>query len=145
MRLHSALLALGILLIGLVAPALGTTFEEFGRLNNDDEAGFIAFELQTAADYLKTQGHPEQADKAIAYFHEPGPHGGVAQLAGNMKSMYATNRKNDSLARGFDTPPSTVEDAIARTLRGTGITVPVKMLLKAGDSFRPDGPPRQHG
>lgn len=113
-------------------------------MNNDDEAGFIAFEVQAAADYLTAHGQPGQASRAVALFHEPGPEGGVARLAGNLKAMFASNRKNDSLARGFDVPPAQVEDAVALTLRGAGIVVPAKVLLTAGDRFRPEGLPRQH-
>jgi len=114
-------------------------------MNMDDASGFVAVEVQASADYLKAQGHAAEADKVIALFHEPGPRGGVFLLAGNIKSLYAQNRLRNSQARTFDARPYEVEDAIALTLRGVGVTVPVKMLMKAGDGFRPAGPIRVQG
>ena len=113
-------------------------------MNNDDEAGFIAFEVQASADFLKAHGHPDQADKVIALFREPDPDGGVYRLADNLKQLYALNRKSDSQARDAGASPYLVEDAIALTLRGAGIIVPAKALLQAGDGFRPSGLPRHH-
>ncbi|MCE0496906.1 MAG: hypothetical protein LV481_03020 [Methylacidiphilales bacterium] len=123
--------------------AKAMSFDDFARMNNDDEAGFVTFLIETSAQMLKTNGHPEQADKVVAFFKDPSPNGGVHQLASQLRSMNNINIRNS-------TNPNNrayvyqVEDAMASTLKDDGIIVPASYLLAASQNFQPSGPPRQH-
>jgi hypothetical protein len=119
------------------------SFEDFARMNNDDEAGYVAFLVEASAKMLKTTGKPEQADKAVSLFHDSSKDGGVQQLASNLKMFYALNKRN-AINPNNRAPVYQVEDAMASTLKDAGILVPTSYLLTAGQDFRPSGLPRQH-
>lgn len=123
--------------------AKAMTFDEFARMNNDDEAGYVAFLVEASAKMLKANGQPDQADKAIALFHDPGKDGGVSKLASNLKMLHGLNNRNATNPNNR-APVYQVEDAMALTLKDDGIIVPASYLLTAGNDFRPSGPPREH-
>jgi hypothetical protein len=125
----------------LGAPAM--TLEDFGRMNNDDEAGYLAFLVEASAHMLKVQGQPDQAAKTIAFFKETGPDGGTQKLAACMQSYFAVNHQN-AINPNNRRPILQVEDALESTLKGRDILVPAKYLLERGKEFHPIGPPRQH-
>jgi hypothetical protein len=123
------------------APAM--TLEDFGRMNNDDEATYVALLVEASAQMLKAQGQNDQAAKTLAFFKEPGKFGGAQQLASHVQAMFATNklRATNPNNRVSDYQ---IEDAMEATLREQGIVVPAKYLLARGKDFHPIGPPRQH-
>jgi len=125
----------------LTLGAKAMTVEQFGRLDDDDEAGFVAFLVEASAQLLKSQGQPEQAHQVIALFKEAAPNGGVARLAENVKEVNALNKRH-ALNPNNRIPDSQIEDALARTLKEAGFNVPAKYLLAAGKGFHPDDPPR---
>jgi len=127
----------------LTGGAKAMTIDEFGRLNNDDEAGYVAFLVEASAQMLKSHGQTDQANKIIPFFKEPGKDGGVHQLASNLKMINSLNKRN-AINPNNRAPVYLVEDAMADTLKEIGITIPVTYLLASGKDFRPSGPPRQH-
>lgn len=127
----------------LTGSAKAMSFEDFARLNDDDEAGYVAFLVESSAKILKTNGQAEQADKAISLFHDSSNSGGVHQLASNLKMLNALNKRN-AINPNNRAPVYQVEDAMAATLKDAGILVPTSYLLTAGKNFRPTGLPRHH-
>jgi hypothetical protein len=138
-------LIVGLMLFApfLTVGAKAMSIDVFGYLNNDDEATFVTLLVQGAADMLKAKGQADQAARVIALFNDSGPHGGVAQLALNLKMMHAVNVRSGITARS-GAPVYQVEDAMAKTLMDAGITVSSKYLLSIGADFAPLGPPRSH-
>jgi len=124
--------------------AKALSMDDFARLNNDDEASYVALLIESAAQLLKAQGHPDLADKAIALFKVPGKNGGVAQFASNLRMLHGLNTRN-ALNPNNRAPVYRVEDAMALTLKDDGIIVSAKDLVDAGNTFQPSGPPRPHG
>jgi hypothetical protein len=135
-----AIISLGSCLTGY---AQAMSFDEFARLNNDDEAGYVAFLLEASAQMLKAKGLPDQASKAISYFNDSSHTGGVHELASNIKMLYGLNNRN-AINPNNRAPTYQVEDALALTLKEDGIIVPTSYLLTASKNFQPSGPPRQH-
>jgi hypothetical protein len=114
---------------------------EFSRMNDDDEATYVTALVEGAAALLKSQGHADQAQKAIALFNDPGKKGGVNQLAINLKDLNtANNRHSDNPNNRV--PELEVEDAMELTLKDNGIIVPVSYLRSINKDFSPTGPPR---
>jgi hypothetical protein len=123
------------------APAMDILF--FARMQLDDQADYVTNLVTGSAKLLRQTGHPDQAQKAIALFKDPSKHGGVSQLAANIKAMQSTNTLNTTLAapRG---PTYDVEAAMQLTLRNNGIEIPLKSLRTINRSFAPQLPLRSH-
>ena len=119
------------------------SIHDFGRLNNDDEATYVALLVQGSADMLKAHGHPDQAAKVLAFFRTPGKGGGVFEFADHLKETDALNKKNQ-INPNNRVPEYQVEDAMAATLKDQGIVVPAGYMLTIGKDFAPVGPPRMH-
>ena len=123
--------------------AQAMTVEDFGRMNNDDEATYVTLLIEASAQMLKTQGQPDQASKLIAYFKVPGKFGGVQQLAAHIEAINGLNKRH-AINPNNRAPVYQIEDAMESTLKEQGFLVPAKYLLARGKDFRPEGPPRQH-
>ncbi len=132
---------LAIALISLAPDADAMSIHDFGRMNDDDEATFVALLVEGAAHLFKVQGQPDQARQVIAFFKTTGKDGGTYRLADQLKQAYALNVKNATNPNNR-APDRQVEDAMAATLRAQGLPVPAKYLLTVGSGFRPIGPPR---
>jgi hypothetical protein len=139
----NSFLAASLLALCLVGsgPVNGMSLIDFGHLNNDDEATYVALLLEGAAKILKARGQPDQADKAIALFHDPGTNGGMSQFALNLRAINTLNSRNSTNPNNR-APVYGIEDAMAQTLGGAGINVPVSDLKAIGQDFKPAGPPR---
>ena len=124
-----------------IGPAQAMTLEAFGRMNNDDEASYIALLVESSSKMLRANGQAAQADKAIALFNDPSPHGGVSQLGSNLKTMYGLNNRNSTNPNNR-APVYQIEDAVSLTLKNAGIIVPVSYLQQVGATLRAEGPPR---
>jgi hypothetical protein len=138
---------LAIALISL-APLVTTgaqamTVEDFGRMNNDDEATFVTLLIESSAQMLKAHGQPDEASKLIAYFKVPGKFGGVQQLAEHIKAINAINKRH-AINPNNRAPVYQIEDAMESTLKDQGFLVPAKYLLDSMKDFHPAGLPRQH-
>lgn len=127
----------------LTVGAQAMTVEDFGRMNNDDEATYVTLLIEASAQMLKTHGQPDQASKVIAYFKEPGKFGGVQQLAEHIKTIDALNKRH-AINPNNRAPVYQIEDAMESTLKDQGFLVPAKYLLDSTKDFRPVGLPRQH-
>jgi len=118
------------------------SLEDFGRMNNDDEATFVTLLVEGSAQMLKARGQPDQARKAVALFRDPSKNGGVQQFASNLKMVNSLNKRNainpNNRAHVYQ-----VEDAMELTLKDAGILVPTSYLLTVSKDFAPAGPPRQ--
>jgi hypothetical protein len=139
-RLMVALISLALV------PATGAkamSIEDFGRMNNDDEATYVALLIEASAHMLRAHGQPDQASKTIAYFKVPGRQGGVQQFAAHLQAINSLNNRN-AINPNNRAPVYQVEDAMESTLKDEGIFVPAKYLLESIKDFRPTGPPRQH-
>ena len=139
-RFASVLLAM--ILIGAGhAPAMDILF--FARMALDDQATYITNLVTGSAKILRQTGHADQAAKTIALFKDASTHGGIHQLAANIKAMQSKNTLNTTLAapRG---PTYDVEAAMQLTLRNNGIDLPLKSLETINRSFAPSLPLRPH-
>jgi hypothetical protein len=134
-------LALTMFTLGFTVGAKAMSFDDFARMNNDDEAGYVAFLVETSAQMLKANGQPDQAGKAISFFKNSSNNGGVRQLASNMKMLNALNKRN-AINPNNRAPVYQIEDAMELTLKDAGIIVPAKYLLASSQNFVPAGPPR---
>jgi hypothetical protein len=144
MRLRIKLVLAGILVASLVSVnARAMTLENFGRMDDDDEATYVTLLVEASTQMLKAEGRPDQAAKALAFFKEPGRDGGVQQFAAHLEAINGQNMRNQTNPNNR-VPDLQVEDAMQKTLQAQGITVPAKYLLAAGKDFHPEGPPRQH-
>jgi hypothetical protein len=144
MSLQAKFVVAWVSVVWLFAPgAQAMTPDDFGRMNNDDEATYVALLVESSAQMLRAHGEPEQANKTIAFFKEPGKAGGVQQFASHLQTINALN-KSHAINPNNRAPVYQIEDALEATLRDQGITVPAKYLLASGKDFRPIGPPRQH-
>ncbi|MEI9997878.1 MAG: hypothetical protein WDO13_01240 [Verrucomicrobiota bacterium] len=85
-------------------------------MNADDESSYVAALVTGSADKLKAEGRPDEAARAVALFHDPGPNGGVAQLAATLKELNSLNNRNATNPNNRK-PVYEVEDALARTFR----------------------------
>ena len=134
-----------VLLAGLLTSqaAQAMTFDAFGRMNDDDEATYVTGMVSGASDLLKAQGHPDQADKVIALFHDTSNDGGVHQFALNLKSLFNLNKRNATNPNNRANP-YIVEDAMEMTLKDKGLVVTAAQLLAMNKDFRPAGLPRKH-
>jgi len=119
------------------------SIDDFARMNNDDEAGFVAFLVEASAKMLKTNGQPDQARKAISLFNDSSKNGGVPQLASNLKMINALNKRN-AINPNSRAPVYQVEDAMELTFKDDGIIIPAGYLRTISKEFRPSGPPRSH-
>jgi len=130
----------------LVAPlgsgcAQAMSFEDFIRMNDDDDATYVAALVEGAAKMLRAKGQPDQAGKLVALFKDSGKQGGVNQLAQNMKTLNALNNRN-AINPNNRAPVYEVENAMELTLKDNGIIVPASYLLSINRNFQPAGPPR---
>jgi len=126
----------------LTAPsARAMSILDFGHMNNDDEATYVAMLVGGAADHLRAHGHPDQADKAIALFKDRGPNSGTNQFALFMMQYNTINTRNAENPNNRK-PELQVEDALEHTFRTNGIDISVADLRAIGQSFQPVGPPR---
>ena len=114
-----------------------------GRLNNDDEAGFIAFLVDASSKMLKAQGQPDQADKIIAFFNDSSKDGGVQQLASNLRMINTMNNRNSTNPNNRNPRLSGGRRHGTNLAKDHGIIVSAKFLLATGKQFQPSGPPRQ--
>ncbi len=125
----------------LTGPGRAMSMLDFAKMNNDDEAGYLAVLIGAAAQTLKASGHPDQADKVLAMFHDSSSSGGLHQFAAHMKMLGSLNARNatnpNNRAHEY-----LVEDAMELTLKDAGFLVSAKSLLKAGEDFQPVGPQR---
>ena len=130
----------GALLFSLFAPsARAMTIEDFTKLNEDDEATYVTEMVSGTSDYLKAQGHTDQAAKVVALFKDSSKNGGVNQLALNLKTLFSLNHRNATNPNNR-VPVYEVEDAMARTLSSVGVTVTPKFLLGFNQNFQSTGP-----
>ena len=127
----------------LASSARAVSFIDFAHLNNDDEAGFIAFLVDAAAQTLKAHGHLTKLIRSSPFFHDTSKNGGVQQLAAHLKTMSGLNNRNATNPNNR-APAYQIEDAMALTLKDDGIIVPASYLLSVANDFRPSGPPRQN-
>jgi hypothetical protein len=125
----------------LTGAAKAMSIHDFGKMNNDDEATYVALLVEGSAEMLRAHGQPEQARKVIAFFKESGKDGGVQQFASNLKMVDALNKRN-SINPNNRAPVYQVEDAMELTLKDDGIIVPASYLLTINKDFRPSGPSR---
>ena len=125
------------------ANARAMTVENFGRLDDDDEASYVTLLVEASTHMLKAEGKPDQAAKALAFFKQPGRDGGVQKFAAHLEAINGQNKRNQTNPNNR-VPDLQVEDAMQKTLQEQGITVPAKYLLDAGKDFHPEGPPRMH-
>ncbi len=123
------------------APAMDILF--FARMALDDQADYVSSLVEGSAKMLRATGHPDQAQKAIALFKDPTEHGGVQQLAMNIKELQEKNTLNATLAKSR-APVYDVEWALQMTLRNNGIEVPLKFLETLNKNFFPQLPLRSH-
>jgi hypothetical protein len=114
---------------------------DFTRLNDDDQAAFVATLVAGSADLLKKQGHPDQAQTVIAFFKDPSPDGGMKQFVSHFKEVDALNKRN-SINPNSRAHTYVVEDAMAITLKDKGVNVPAGYLLAVSKTFVPSGPMR---
>lgn len=121
--------------------ARAMSIHDFGKMNDDDEATFVAFLVENAAHMFKVQGQPDLARKVIEFFKTPGKDGGTYQFADQLKQAYAVNVKNATNPNNR-APDRLVEDAMAATLRAHDLPVPAGYLITIGKDFHPVGPPR---
>ena len=144
MRL-SIKLFLAVISIGSILSmnASAMTLESFGRMNDDDEASYVALLIEASTQMLKAEGKPDQASRALAFFKQPGRDGGVQKFAAHLEAINGQNKRNQTNPNNR-VPDLQVEDAMQKTLQEQGITVPAKYLLAAGKDFHPEGLPRQH-
>ena len=138
-------LGIAVILAGAIfsVNASAMTLENFGRMNDDDEASYVALLIEASTQMLKAEGKPEQASRALAFFKEPGKDGGVQKFAAHLEAINGQNMRNQTNPNNRR-PDLQVEDAMQKTLQEQGITVPAKYLLDAGKDFHPEGPPRMH-
>jgi hypothetical protein len=126
----------------LTVGARAMSIDDFAKMNNDDEATYVAILVEASAKMLKANGQPDQARKAISLFNDCSKNGGVPLLASNLKMINALNKRN-AINPNNRAPVYQFEDALELTLKDAGIIVPTSCLLKASQDFRPSGPPRQ--
>ena len=125
----------------LTSAAQAMSLHDFGKMNIDDEATYVALLVDGTAKMLKAKGQPDQARKAIALFNDSSKNGGVPQLAYNLKTINALNNRN-AINPNNRAPVYQVEDALELTFKDAGIIVPASYLLTINKNFRPSGPPR---
>jgi hypothetical protein len=114
---------------------------DFGHMNNDDEATFVAMLVGGAVDHLRAHGHPDEADKALALFKSRGPNSGTNQFALFMMQYNTINTRNAENPNNRK-PEFEVEDAMEHTLQSNGIDISAADLRAIGKGFQPVGPPR---
>ena len=139
-RFAGAILAASFLGAGH-APAMDILF--FVRMALDDQAEYVSLLVEGSAKMLRTTGHADEAQKAIALFKDSTEHGGVHQLAMNIKALQAKNTLNSTLATSRG-PFYDIEAAMQLTLRNNGIDVPLKYLETINRNFSPSLPMRPH-
>ena len=129
--------------LGFSTTVRAMSIHDFGKMNNDDDATYVALLVEASAEMLKAHGQPDQANKVIAFFKETGKFGGTQQFASNLQTMDALNKRN-AINPNNRAPMYQVEDAMELTLKDKGIIVPASYLVTACKSFMPAGPPRGH-
>jgi hypothetical protein len=137
-----AALLVGASLAGTL-PAPAMPILQFARMAIDDQATYISALVEGSAKLLRSQGHPDQAAKAIALFKDPTSHGGLSQLASNMRTLQSENDRNATNPNNR-VQPYDVEAALGETLRQNGVDVPLSFLEGINHDFRPLLPPRAH-
>ena len=142
MNLKANLAVSLILLVScLTGSAKAISIHDFGKMNIDDEATYVALLVEGSAQMLKANGQPDQARKAIAFFKDSSKDGGVQQLAAHLMVVDALNKRN-AINPNNRAPVYQLEDAMEQTLKDEGIIVPVSYLLTINKDFKPSGPPR---
>jgi hypothetical protein len=133
-----ASLAAGILLAFVLstgrAPAI--TILDFGRMNVDDQATYVTSLVEGSVKYLRANGHPDQAQKAVSLFKDSSKNGGVNQTAMTLKWMQSENTRHQQNPNNR-VPDYDVEAAMQATLRHNGIDVPLKYLETVNRGFTP--------
>jgi hypothetical protein len=141
-RLATVVLALAASWLG-AGHSRAMDFFFFSRLALDDQATYVTSLVEESAKMLRKTGHPDEAQKAIALFKDPTNHGGVHELATNMKELALQNTRNadnpNSRAPVYD-----VEMAMQLTLKDNGVDVPLKFLESVNKNFAPTLPLRSH-
>jgi hypothetical protein len=137
------LLTLGVVWVGLwvPGPSPGMAIQDFAKMNDSDDATYVTAMVMGVAKWLRSQGHPDQAQKTIDLFKDATKRGGLNQLVVTMKLMNGQNNFN-SINPNNRAHPLEVEDAMVRTLGDNGITVPLSYLKTVNKDFQPAGPPR---
>jgi hypothetical protein len=115
----------------------------FARMALDDQSTYVSDLVIGSAKMLRATGHPDQAQKAIALFKDSTSHGGVSQLASNLKHLQQRNTITQSVTNGRQTHYD-VEAAMQLTLRNNGIDVPLKFMETINRNFSPSLPMRPH-
>jgi hypothetical protein len=133
-RTFLALLATVLLLAATPGRAMDILL--FSRLNIDDQAEYVSELVVGAAKMLRAQGHPDQAQRAIALFKDPSPNGGVHQMAENLKELQEKNLRIQDNPNSHQ-PPYDVESAMVITLKHAGIDVPQNYLETINRHFTP--------
>jgi hypothetical protein len=119
------------------------TIHDFGRMNRDDEATYIALLVEGSAKMLRAQGQPDQARKTIAFFKDSSKDGGVQQFASHLQTVDALNKRN-AINPNNRAPVYQIEDAMELTLKDKGIIVPVSYLLTINQNFKQSMPSITH-
>ena len=133
-RTFLALIASAVFLAA--APARAMDILLFSRMNVSDQADYVTSLIEGSAQLLRSEGHPEQAQRVIALFKDKSPNGGVTQLAQNLKDLAEQNIRNgDNPNRNL--PVYDVESAMQLTLHRAGIEVPEKYLEGITRHFTP--------
>jgi hypothetical protein len=142
MKLNASLAA-GLLLLVLLGcgNARAMSFYNFTKMNDDDDASFVAMLVEGTAKLLRANGHADEASQLIAFFKDSSKEGGLNQLVMNAKMMNALNQRN-AINPNNRVPVYEVEDAMERTLHDKGIVVPASSLRTITRDFKPSGPPR---
>ena len=141
MNHKSYLVAAALVLLLSPRPAPAMTFLDFAKMNDDDEATYVAELIEGTVQYLRAHGQPDQATKTLALFKSTGPNSGVHQLADEVKRLNALNSKNATNPNNR-VPVYDVEDAMATTLKDNDIVVSVQDLRAINKNFKPAGPSR---
>ena len=137
-RFASVLLAVIFLGAGH-APAMDFLF--FARMALDDQTDYVTSLVMGSAKMLRTTGHADQAQKAIALFKNPTNSGGIHQLAQVIKGQAQQNIRNADNPN-LRVQPFDVESAMQMTLRNNGVDVPLKFLETINKNFAPQLPLR---
>ncbi len=142
LKARFAAAVMGLIFLGTGhAPAMDFLF--FARMALDDQSDYVASLVVGSAKMLRTTGHADEAQKAIALFKDPSDRGGVHQLALNMRAMQAKNTLMQSAGNGRQASYD-VEAAMQLTLRNNGVDVPLKYLETVNRKFTPSLPMRTH-
>jgi hypothetical protein len=136
----AVILTLSLLLSGT---ARAMQMHDFAKMNDDDEATYVALLVDGAAKTLRAHGHPDQAQKAIDLFKDTSKNSGTNQFAMKVKELNAKNNRN-AINPNNRAPVYQIEDAMSQTLKDNEIIISTSELLAINHDFQPVGPPRSH-